>query len=227
MKKNILFALLLAVTGLQAQSTNNNVGINTTNPTENLDVNGIVHADKLYLRAPGDPQELPIKFMASSNRSLDVYDSEAGPSSLVNYINLNFTSVSNVGVTAYDTKINAADFTVAVRSFSIENSPTDKDVFAIHNLNATKNSSPYYQASPDFVAYVQGGTWWVRARYLDAKFTKSGGVPAAADRFTIRLQLLVYAELITKNIPTPTPGAGLNLGGTSGTGITIPTPTGF
>ena len=227
MKKLILFAILFVIADLQAQSTNNNVGINTTNPTENLDVNGIVHADKLYLRAPGDPQELPIKFMASSNRSLDVYDSQAGASSLVNYISLNFTNVSNVGVTAYDTKISAADFTVAVRSFSIENTPTDIDVYTMHDLNATKTSSPYYQASPDFVAYVQGGTWWVRARYLDAKFTKAGAGPVAADRFNIRLQLLVYKELITKNVATPTPGAGLDLGGTNGSTSVIPTPTGF
>lgn len=227
MKKLILFAILFVITDLQAQSTNNNVGINTTNPTENLDVNGIVHADKLYLRAPGDPQELPIKFMASSNRSLDVYDSQAGASSLVNYISLNFTNVSNVGVTAYDTKISAADFTVAVRSFSIENTPTDIDVYTMHDLNATKTSSPYYQPSPDFVAYVQSGTWWVRARYLDAKFTKAGAGPVAADRFNIRLQLLVYKELITKNVATPTPGAGLDLGGTNGSTSVIPTPTGF
>ena len=227
MKKLILFAILFVITDLQAQSTNNNVGINTTNPTENLDVNGIVHADKLYLRAPGDPQELPIKFMASSNRSLDVYDSQAGASSLVNYISLNFTNVSNVGVTAYDTKISAADFTVAVRSFSIENTPTDIDVYTMHDLNATKTSSPYYQPSPDFVAYVQSGTWWVRARYLDAKFTKAGAGPVAADRFNIRLQLLVYKELITKNGATPTPGAGLDLGGTNGSTSVIPTPTGF
>ena len=227
MKKLILVAILFVITDLQAQSTNNNVGINTTNPTENLDVNGIVHADKLYLRAPGDPQELPIKFMASSNRSLDVYDSQAGASSLVNYLSLNFTNVSNVGVTAYDTKISAADFTVAVRSFSIENTPTDIDVYTMHDLNATKTSSPYYQPSPDFVAYVQSGTWWVRARYLDAKFTKAGAGPVAADRFNIRLQLLVYKELITKNVATPTPGAGLDLGGTNGSTSVIPTPTGF
>ena len=227
MKKLILVAILFVITDLQAQSTNNNVGINTTNPTENLDVNGIVHADKLYLRAPGDPQELPIKFMASSNRSLDVYDSQAGASSLVNYLNLNFTNVSNVGVTAYNTKIAAADFTVAVRGYSIENSPTNIDVYTMHDLNETKTSSPYYQASPDFVAYVQGGTWWVRARYLNAKLTKSGAAPVAADRFNIRLQLLVYKELITKNITTPTPGAGLDLGGTSGSTSIIPKPTGF
>ena len=225
----ILFAILFAVTDFEAQSTNNKVGINTTNPTENLDVNGVVHADKLYLRAPGDPQELPIKFMASSNRSLDVYDSQAGSSSLVNYLNLNFTNVSNVGVTSYNTKISAADFTVAVRSFSIENSPTDIDVYTMHDLNASRTSSPYYQASPDFVAYIQGGTWWVRARYLDAKFTKTGAAPVAADRFTIRLQLLVYKELITKNITSPTPAAGYNLGGTNGSGAAyvVPKPTGF
>lgn len=229
MKKIILFAILFVITDLQAQSTNNNVGINTTTPTENLDVNGIVHADKLYLRAPGDPLELPIKFMASSNRSLDVYDSQAGASSLVNYISLNFTNVSNVGVDSYNTQISAADFTVAVRSYSIENTPTDIDVYTIHNLNETKTSSPYYQASPDFVAYVQGGTWWITAKYIDGKLTKAGGVPSAADRFTIRLQLLVYKELITKNVATPTPGPGYDLGGTNGSGAPylIPTPAGF
>lgn len=227
MKKIILFAMLLLIVDLQAQATNNKVGINSRNPTENLDVNGVVHADKLYLRAPGDPQELPIKFMASSNRSLDVYDPSVGNSSLVNYINLVFTRVSNVGVAAYDTKISAADFTVAVRSFSVENSATNIDVYTRHDLNATKTSSPYYQASPDFVAYVSGGTWWVRARYLDSKLTKAGGVPSNGDRFNIRLQLLVFKELITKNIATPTPGAGLDLGGTDGSTSVIPKPAGF
>lgn len=229
MKKLILFAILFLTIDLQAQGTGDKVGINTRNPTENLDVNGIAHADKLYLRAPGDPQELPIKFMASSNRSLDVYDPSAGNSSLVNYLSLVFTNVSNVGVAGYNTKIAASDFTVAVRSFSIENTPTNIDVYTRHDLNATKTSSPYYQASPDFVAYISGGTWWVRARYLDAKITKSGGVPAAADRFTIRLQLLVYKELITKNIATPTPGAGYDLGGNNGSGAAYvtPKPSGF
>ena len=229
MKKLILFAILFVLTDLHAQSTDNKVGINTTNPTETLDVNGVVHADKLYLRAPGDPQELPIKFMASSNRGLDVYDSQVGASSLVNYLNLNFTNVSNVGVNSYNTKISAADFTVAVRSFSIENGPTDIDVYTMHNLNASKNSSPYYQASPDFVAYIQDGTWWVRARFLDAKFTKSGAAPVSTDRFTIRLQLLVYKELITKNIASPTPAAGYDLGGANGSGASyvLPKPTGF
>lgn len=227
MKKIIFFAMLLLIVDLQAQATNNKVGINTRNPTENLDVNGIVHTDKLYLRAPGDPQELPIKFMASSNRSLDVYDSSVGNSSLVNYINLVFTRVSNVGVAAYDTKISSADFTVAVRSFSIENSATDIDVYTMHNDNSLKTAPPYYQASPDFVAYVQDGTWRVRARYLDGKLTKSGSAPATADRFNIRLQLLVYKELITKNIATPTPGAGLDLGGTDGSTSVIPKPAGF
>ena len=230
MKKILIFAILFMITDLHAQiNTANKVGINTTTPTETLDVNGTVHADKLYLRAPGDPQELPIKFMASSNRSLDVYDSQAGPSSLVNYLSLVFTNVSNVGVASYDTKIAAADFTVAVRSFSIENTPTNIDVYTRHDLNATKISSPYFQASPDFVAYIQGGTWWVRARYLDAKITKSGGVPAAGDLFTIRLQLLVYKEIITKNVTSPTPGTGYDLGGTNGSGAAYvtPKPTGF
>ena len=97
----------------------------------------------------------------------------------------------------------------------------------MHNSNEFKTASPYYQASPDFVAYVQGGTWRVRARYLDAKFTKAGAAPIPANRFTIRLQLLVYKDLITKNIATPTPGAGLNLGGTNGSTSVIPTLTGF
>ncbi len=231
MKKIIVFAILFALTNLHAQSTNNKVGINTTNPTETLDVNGIVHADKLYLRAPGDPQELPIKFMASSNRSLDVYDSEAGASSLVNYLSLNFTNVSNVGVTSYNTKISAADFTVAVRSFSIENSATNIDVYTMHDSNKDKTTSPYFQGSPDFVAFIKDGTWWVRARYLKAKFTKSGAEPVETDRFTVRLQLLVYKELITKNIASPTPATGYDLGGTNGSSSTapyvLPKPTGF
>lgn len=99
----------------------------------------------------------------------------------------------------------------------------------MHDSNKGKIASPYFQGSPDFVAYIKDGTWWVRARYLNAKFTKAAAEPLEADRFTIRLQLLVYKELITKNIASPTPATGYDLGGTSGSEKTyvLPRPTGF
>lgn len=227
MKKNILLlAVLFFGVGITAQITNNKVGINTETPTETLDVNGIVHADLLYLRSPGNPQELPIKFMASSNRSLDVYNSTTGNSSLVNYLKLNFTNVSNLGITDYDTKISAADFTVAVRSYSVENSagnPNLLDVYTVHNNNASKTTGTYSQGSPDFTAFVQGGTWHVRARYINAKISKNDADVGTANRYVIRLQLLVYKELITRNYPTVLPT--VDYGGTTPSSAIAPRPS--
>jgi hypothetical protein len=181
--------------------------------------------------------------MASANYGLNVYNPAIENSSLVNLLNLTFNNVGNVGVTAYNTKIDAKNFITAVRSFSFKEYVTSGtaslDVFTVHNSSPASNTATTYnQGSPDFTAYVadQSGTingtnlpltWWVRARYIDSKFTKSTGTVQASDRFSISLQPLVYRKLITKYIDqTQT----INLSGTNGSNnatYVIPKPSGF
>lgn len=241
MKIKILIALIACIgISLKAQSTAGRVGINTSTPTETLDVNGIAHGDLLYLRSPGEPLELPIYFMASPDHNLNVYNPAIENSSLVNLLNLTFNRVGNQGVTAYNTKISAANFIAAVRSFSfteyVTNGTPGLNVYTVHDSSpSNNNSSTYYQGSPDFTAYIaptdpanpsSAKTWWVRARYVDSRFTHSDGVVENSDRFVIKLQLLVYRKLITKYIDqTQT----INLGGNNGSSSTyvVPKPSGF
>lgn len=245
MKKYYIVLFLTVITCFNAQTNSDKVGINTNNPTETLDVNGVAHADLLYLRQPGEPLELPINFMASASSRLDVYDPTLGNSGLVNYLNLKFVNVSGSGVTSYNTKISADDFIAAVRTFSLENyiAPTsqvpnpaaDIEVYTVHNNNTGSNQSNYYQGSPDFATYVAPSnpsnpnspkTWWVRARYLNSKFSKSDASASSSDRFNIILQILVYKKLITKYVDTV---QTTNLGGNDGSASTysIPKPSGF
>lgn len=246
MKKIYSCLIFLSIfSQLGAQNNTGRVGINTNNPTETLDVNGIAHADLLYLRQPGEPLELPINFMASSSSRLDVYDPNIGNSGLVNYLNLKFVNVSGSGVTAYNTNISAEDFIAAVRTFSLENyiAPTtqnpnpapDLEVYTVHNSNTGNNQNNYYQGSPDFATYIAPSvpsnpnspkTWWVRARYLNSRFSKNDASAANNDRFNIVLQILVYKKLITKYVEDV---QNINLNGTDGSASTfvIPKPPGF
>ena len=238
MKKIIIsFALIMSLNTI-AQNAGK-VGINTRNPTETLHVNGIAHADLLYLRSPGEPLELPINFMASETFNLDVYDPTLENSSLVNLLNLNFENIPDTGITSYNTKINATNFIAAVRSFSlakyVSGATGSIDVYTTHTSNTTANQTNVFQGSPDFVCYVaptnpndvnSEKTWWVRARYLDSRFTENDGTFRSGDRYTIKLQLLVYKKLITKYIDQT---QNINLGGTTGNSpsYVIPKPSGF
>lgn len=245
MKKYYSFLIIISIVSFFNAQNNGKVGVNTKTPTETLDVNGIAHADLLYLRQPGEPLELPINFMASASSRLDVYDPTLGNSGLVNYLNLKFVNVSGSGVTSYNTNISADDFIAAVRTFSLENyiAPTtqvpnpapDLEVYTVHNSNTGNNQTNYYQGSPDFATYVAPSiptnpnspkTWWVRARYLDSKFSQNDASASNSDRFNIILQILVYKKLITKYVDTV---QNINLNATDGSGASyvIPKPSGF
>lgn len=234
--KNLFLITLLSLTGIcfsQVTNYTGKVGINTDNPTETLHVNGIAHGNLLYLRSPGEPQELPIYFMSSevTERNLNIFNPPPGKPSLVNLIDLRFNNVGNQGVVDYDTKIDAIDYVVAVRSFSLSRSATydinDLEVYTVHNSSPSNNSSStYFQGSPDFVAFISGGTWHVRAQYKDCRFVNGDAVVESSDRFSMRIQLLAYKKIITKGINTV---QTINLQGTNGSSNTyiIPKPNGF
>ncbi len=241
-KLNYIISFLMFGTFVSAQQFNGKVGINTNAPTETLDVkkidgtSGTAHAGLLYMKSPGEPLEVPINFMATSNvpssKKLTIFDHVNATASLVNLLDLYFKRVTNTGISNYDTKISATDYIVAVRSFSLENyssaNPTtpDLEVYTRHNTDPTTNPSRYSQGSPRFYAFVENGTWRINADYAGAKFVTSSGVASNSDRFNIRLQVLVYKKAITKPFGQVMTEA---LDGTNGSGsaYSVPTPTGF
>lgn len=231
MKKYIL-PITLVLGGLlaaQQQEYSGNVGINTDTPTENLDVNGITHANLLFLRSPGEPLEMPVYFMATSDNNLSVFNHETAAASLVNLVNLTFQNVRNQGVINYDTKISATDYIAAVRSYSLERADItgNEDPLQVstrHNQSTTNNNN-YVQGSPRMYAFVQDGTWRITADYVDARFARLDGSVENSHRFTIKLQIMVYKKSITKPF---TDVIYEDLGGTDGSsGYAVPTPPGF
>ena len=192
-------------------------------------MNGVAYADLLYMRSPGEPLEVPLYFMATSDKNLSVFNHETASSSLVNLLNLTFKNVRNRGVLSYDTKISATEFIAAVRSFSLQiydssNPATpDLNVYTRHD-NSADADGQYYQGSPRMYAYVNNGTWWIRADYTDSRFVTASGSPSTQDGFNIKLQILVYKKLITKPFAVP---ISIDLNGANGSSATLSTPPNF
>lgn len=248
--KNILLLAAVLSSAFVYSQYDGKVGINTKNPTETLEVkgpnntNGIAHAGQLYLRTPGEPLEVPIYFMATSNANstdpvngpksklLTVFNHETATASLVNLLDLYFKNVSNRGVVSYDTKINATNYIAAVRSFSLEiydnSNPTNPNlnVYTRHDVapETVNNNLNYYQGSPRFYAYIQNGTWWIKADYANSRFVHSDGTLDNGDRFNIRLQVIVYKKAITKSFGQ---AVTLDLNGANGSNDSLSTPPGF
>ena len=151
---------------------------------------------------------------------------------MVNLLDLYFKNVSNRGVVSYDTKINATNYIAAVRSFSLEiydnSNPTNPNlnVYTRHDVapETVNNNLNYYQGSPRFYAYIQNGTWWIKADYANSRFVHSDGTPDNGDRFNIRLQVIVYKKAITKSFGQ---AVTLDLNGANGSNDSLSTPPGF
>ena len=200
-----------------------NVGINTANPTETLDVNGKTYTNSLYLRNPGEPTMTGGSFLATSQNGLQLYDPALESSGLFNYLKLTLTGISGAGITDYDTKIDASNFLVVLHNYSFKLNDGNTNVMLDYGDNGINDNK---QGSPDVVAFKSNGTWHIRAKFTDSRIiaVNSSNPSRSYNNFTVDLYLMAYRRLITKqNINDVT----ADLGGNNGSTQTITKPSGF
>lgn len=209
--------------GIFLNAQKGNVGINTANPTETLDVNGKTYTNSLYLRNPGEPTMTGGSFLATSQNGLQLYDPALESSGLFNYLKLSLTGISGAGITDYDTKIDANNFLVVLHNYSFKLNDGNTNVMLDYGDNGINDNK---QGSPDVVAFKSNGTWHIRARFTDSRIiaVNSSNPSRSYNNFTVDLYLMAYRRLITKqNISD----VNADLGGNNGSNQTITKPSGF
>ncbi|WP_223599715.1 hypothetical protein [Chryseobacterium sp. GVT01B] len=222
MKRKIYITIIMCL-GLFLNAQKGNVGINTANPTETLDVNGKTYTNSLYLRNPGEPTMTGGSFLATSQNGLQLYDPALESSGLFNYLKLTLTGISGSGITDYDTKIDANNFLVVLHNYSFKLNDGNTNVMLDYGDNGINDNK---QGSPDVVAFKSNGTWHIRAKFTDSRIiaVNSSNPARSYNNFTVDLYLMAYRRLITKqNINDVT----ADLGGNNGSTQTITKPSGF
>ncbi|AZA80814.1 hypothetical protein C1637_11670 [Chryseobacterium lactis] len=222
MKRKIYITIMMCL-GLLLNAQNKKVGINTANPTETLDVNGKSYTNSLYLRNPGEPTMTGGSFLATSQNGLQLYDPNLESSGLFNYLKLTLTGVSGLGITDYDTKIDANNFLVVLHNYSFKLNDGTTNVMLDYGDNGINDNK---QGSPEVTAFKSNGTWHVKARFTDSRIIATNTNPPSRgyNNFTVDLYLMAYKRLITKqNIND----VNADLGGNDGSTQTITKPSGF
>ncbi|MFS4430491.1 hypothetical protein [Chryseobacterium sp. S90] len=222
MKRKIYITIIMCL-GIFLNAQKGNVGINTANPTETLDVNGKTYTNSLYLRNPGEPTMTGGSFLATSQNGLQLYDPALESSGLFNYLKLTLTGISGSGITDYDTKIDANNFLVVLHNYSFKLNDGNTNVMLDYGDNGINDNK---QGSPDVVAFKSNGTWHIRAKFTDSRIiaVNSSNPSRSYNNFTVDLYLMAYRRLITKqNINDVT----ADLGGNNGSTQTITKPSGF
>lgn len=222
MREKIFITIMMGL-GIFFNAQTGKVGIKTDKPTETLDVNGKTYTNALYLRNPGEPTMTGGSFLATSENALQVYDPKLESSGLFNYIKLTLTGVSGLGITDYDTKIDANNFLVVLHNYSFKLNDNSTNVMLDYGDNGINDNK---QGSPDAVAFKSNGTWHIKARFTDSRLVATNSNPPSRNynNFTVELYLMAYKRLITKqNIND----VNADLGGTDGSTKTISKPSGF
>ncbi|AZA78083.1 hypothetical protein EG347_11415 [Chryseobacterium sp. G0186] len=222
MRRKIYITIMIGL-GIMMNAQIGKVGIKTDKPTETLDVNGKTYTNTLYLRNPGEPTMTGGSFLATSENAMQLYDPNQESSGLFNYIKLSLTGVSGLGITDYDTKIDANNFLVILHNYSFRLDNGNTNVMLDYGDNGNNDNK---QGSPDVIAFKSNGTWHIKARFTDSRIIANiaGGPSRVYNNFTVDLYLMAYKRLITKhNIGD----VNADLGGTNGSTQTINKPSGF
>lgn len=176
------------------------VGINTTNPTRTLDINGNMKvSENIHLENPGVYTGTSINSYLivkdNSDSTLKKYVPATSSYSAINSVVYFFNNGSVDGVSNYDTKISADKYYVSIGGYIVlgPNNPTVR-------LAGSNNDIPLYNAR----AFVENGTW--RLVFLpnnDRKFTiNSGNIPNPITT-EIRLNVTVYRKNLLSIINNP------------------------
>ncbi|MCJ7933406.1 MAG: hypothetical protein MUW56_07130 [Chryseobacterium sp.] len=222
MRRKIYITIMMGL-GIFLNAQTGRVGIKTDKPTETLDVNGKSYTDALYLRNPGEPTMTGGSFLATSENGLQLYDPSLESSGLFNYIKISLTGVSGMGITDYNTKIDANNFLVVLHNYSFKLNDGTTSVMLDYGDNGINDNK---QGSPDVTAFKSNGTWHIKARFTDSRViaTNTSTPSRVYNNFTVDLYLMAYKRLITKqNISD----VNADLSGTNGSAQTINKPSGF
>ena len=200
------------------------VGIGTEFPTSTLDVNGdVLVQSKLYLEHPGSyTGEENSSFLVINNKDAilkyNVASSSFGP---INYVQFVVRNVSNHGLRdGFDTKIDAENYTLAVHGFYFLRTRDNNTNISFRKTSGTPEANrTRYVEGQQFYAYIQNGTWWLKAFVNNSQFYV-GNTLANPD---IYMDVIIYRNnFITKIFPeVQTVDMGRN------PTKTVPLPAGF
>ena len=221
MRKVLYFfsALLFNSACLLAQ-----VGIGTEFPTATLDVHGrVLVQKKLYLENPGSytGEENSSFLVINNNDAIHKYNVASSSFGPINYVQFVVRNVSNQGLRdGFNTKISADNYTIAVHGFYFLRSSDSNTNISFRKTSGTpQDNRTRYIEGQQFYAYIQDGTWWLKAFVNNSQFYV-GNTLANPD---IYMDVIIYRNnFITKIFPeVQTVDMGRN------PTKTVPLPAGF
>ncbi|WP_124979953.1 hypothetical protein [Nonlabens xiamenensis] len=208
---SILF-ILLVIGESQAQ-----IGINTVNPTEAVDVNGsVIVTDDLNIssiqnvNATDDGFKLLVRKLPNALAPTPVAQGQLvqlDPDRLaiapINVANYHFTNISSDNITDVNTRIPSSLYLVGIANFSYTGDAINK---------ALIGSGPN-ETIGDFTvrAFEDGGTW-----HLEIKNRELDLPPG--DRLEYRLTLVIYARSFFRGLPDITHDMGNSYDSVAGPG---------
>lgn len=192
--RQILFFLSIGI--IQSMGLFAQVGINTLTPGATLEVTGeVLVRQELFLEDPG-------KYLGEANSNLlvimdsddavvkyDIVNSKYGP---LNYVQFVFENLSQSGLMGgYNTKISATEYTLAVHGYYWT---SDSGATNVSNRSNKSNGTQFIEG-PQFYAYVDGGTWWIKGFLNDSKFY----IANTASYIDLFMDVMIYRNnFITK-----------------------------
>ena len=200
------------------------VGIGTEFPTATLDVNGrVLVQKKLYLENPGSytGEENSSFLVINNNDAIHKYNVASSSFGPINYVQFVVRNVSNQGLRGgFDTKIDAENYTLAVHGFYFLRTRDNNTNISFRKTSGTLEANrTRYVEGQQFYAYIQNGTWWLKAFVNNSQFYV-GNTLANPD---IYMDVIIYRNnFITKIFPeVQTVDMGRN------PTKTVPLPAGF
>lgn len=189
-KLAIVFALIATIGPISAQ-----IGINTTNPSSTLDVDGNVLVDgRFYLESPGDNTAIRgSKFLVrTTSNELSRYDiaqSKYGP---INYVEFAFRNLSSDGLLDYDTKISTTDYLVSIQGYSCGIAGAGRTGSIMPSSSVSTDNIEGYQ----IYAYqnLSTGTWFLRAFVNNSQWQKYNGTTYVDTEIDMWLNIMIYRK---------------------------------
>ncbi|MBT8261546.1 MAG: hypothetical protein KJO05_01910 [Bacteroidia bacterium] len=191
MKKiTLLLVFVCCISATMAQ-----VGINSSEPSADLEVDGdVLLDDGLYLEDPGDNTNIRgskflVNTVANELSRYDINLSKYGP---INYVEFKFSNLSADGLLDYDTKISTTDYLVSVQGYSCGIAGAGRTGSIMpHSLISDDNIEGYQiYAYPNLTTK----TWFLRAFVNNSEWQKSGATSYINTEIDMWLNIMIYRK---------------------------------